>query len=128
MKILVICQYYRPEPLRTSDICEELVKAGHEVSVITDVPNYPMGYVYDGYKKGRNRNEVINGVKVHRCFTIARRKGIIFRFLNYYSFAISSKLYPVHCTASIGIGFFTNFILILLNFFSNINWSAEGLF
>ena len=93
MKILVVCQHYYPEPLRTSDICEELVKAGHEVSVITDVPNYPMGYVYDGYKKGRNRNEVINGVKVHRCFTIARRKGIIFRFLNYYSFAISSKLY-----------------------------------
>lgn len=93
MKILVVCQHYYPEPLRTSDICEELVKAGHDVSVITDVPNYPMGIVYDGYKKGRNRNEVINGVKVHRCFTIARRKGIIFRFLNYYSFAISSKLY-----------------------------------
>ena len=25
MKILVICQYYYPEPFRISDICEELV-------------------------------------------------------------------------------------------------------
>lgn len=28
-KILVICQYYKPEPFRISDICEELVHRGH---------------------------------------------------------------------------------------------------
>ena len=30
-KILVICQYYKPEPFRISDICEEMVRRGHEV-------------------------------------------------------------------------------------------------
>ena len=43
MKILVVCQYYYPEPFRISDICEELVKNGNEVTVLTGIPNYPEG-------------------------------------------------------------------------------------
>lgn len=90
LKILVVCQYYSPEPFRISDLCEEMVRRGHEVTVLTGVPNYPEGIIYDNYKNGKNRNEIINGVKVHRCFTIGRRTGTIFRFLNYYSYAVSS--------------------------------------
>lgn len=93
MKILVICQYYYPEPFRITDICEELVKKGNEVTVVTGIPNYPMGKVYDGYKNKEKRNENINGVEIHRCYTIPRKKGIVNRFLNYYSFSISSSLY-----------------------------------
>ena len=93
MKILVVCQYYYPEPFRISDICEELVKRGHEVTVVTGIPNYPEGIIYDGYRGGKKRKEIINGVEVHRCFTIGRRAGTLFRFLNYYSFAISSCLH-----------------------------------
>lgn len=93
MKILVVCQYYAPEPVRISDICEELVRQGHEVDVIAGVPNYPMGKIYDGYRLGKKRNEDINGVNVHRSFTIGRRSGVVFRFLNYYSFAFSSSRY-----------------------------------
>ena len=77
MKILVICQYYYPEPFRIADICEELVKKGDEVTVITGIPNYPMGEIYEGYKGKEKLDEVINGVKVHRCYTIPRKKGII---------------------------------------------------
>lgn len=93
MKILVICQYYYPEPFRITDICEELVKRGHKITVITGVPNYPMGRIYDGYKHGENRDETINGVKIHRCFTVGRRIGVIWRFLNYYSYSFSSTQY-----------------------------------
>lgn len=91
MKILVICQHYYPEPFRISDICEELVHRGHEVEVVTGVPNYPEGIVYKGYEKCSNTSEVYNGVKIHRCFTLPRKTGIIYRFLNYYSFMFSSK-------------------------------------
>lgn len=93
MKILVICQYYYPEPFRHPDICEELAKRGHDVTVVTGLPNYPMGEIYDGYCNGEKRDEIINDVKVHRCFTIGRKQGIIYRFLNYYSYAISSTYY-----------------------------------
>ena len=51
MKILVICQYYYPEPFRVHDICEELVKRGHQVTVVTGEPNYPEGLIYPGYEK-----------------------------------------------------------------------------
>ena len=93
MKILVICQYYYPEPFRISDICEELVKLGHTVDVVTGIPNYPMGEIYEGYRKGEKRDEIINGVNVHRCFTIGRKHGAFYRFLNYYSYAFSSSQY-----------------------------------
>ena len=93
MKILVISQYYYPESFRINDICEELVKQGHEVTVVSGVPNYPRGRIYPGYGYGRKKNECVNGVKIHRCFTIGRRNNILFRFLNYYSFMASSTLY-----------------------------------
>ncbi len=93
MKILVICQYYYPEPFRITDICEELVRCGHSVTVVTGTPNYPMGVIYPGYECGQKSDEILNGVHVHRCFTIGRKGGALKRFLNYYSYAISSCLY-----------------------------------
>lgn len=92
MKILVICQYYHPEPFRISDICETLVKRGHEVSVLTGLPNYPEGRILDEYRHGKKRNEVINGVKVIRSFEIGRGNSNLRLFLNYASFAISASL------------------------------------
>ena len=64
MKILVVCQYYYPEPVRITDICEELVKRGHEVTVLTGVPNYPMGIIHKDYRHGKRRDEFVNGVHV----------------------------------------------------------------
>ena len=90
MKILVVCQHYYPESFRITDICEELVKRGHEVTVLTGLPNYPRGEIYPGYKCKDKRKEFVNGVKIYRCFTIGRKGGIIKRILNYYSFSLSS--------------------------------------
>ena len=119
MKILVVCQHYYPEPFRVSDMCEGFLKAGHEVFVVTGVPNYPEGKVYADYRKGKNRDEVINGVRVHRCFTIARRNGAIFRFLNYYSFAISSKRYVKKLKE--------NFDVVLVNQLSPVMMANAGI-
>lgn len=91
MKILVVCQYYYPEPFRISDICESLVNRGHSVTVLTGLPNYPEGRVLDNYRQGRKRNEIINGVKVLRTFEIGRGNSSLRLFLNYISFAISAS-------------------------------------
>lgn len=93
MKILVVCQHYWPEPYPLADTCEELVRRGHEVHVVTGVPNYPMGYIYNEYKNGQNRTQEHNGVRITRTFTIGRRQNVLFRMLNYFSYAISSTLY-----------------------------------
>lgn len=92
MKILVVCQYYYPEPFRISDICETLVENGHEVTVLTGLPNYPEGQVPGDYRFGKKRNEVINGVKVLRSFEIGRGSSKVKLFLNYLSFAVSASL------------------------------------
>lgn len=93
MKILVVCQYYKPEPFRIADICQALVKQGHEVTVVTGVPNYPEGEIYPGYEKSAGTDTVDNGVRVHRCFTVPRKTGPAYRIVNYYSFAWSSTRY-----------------------------------
>ena len=91
MKILIVSQRYWPENFRITDIAETLVSIGHEVTVLTGLPNYPKGYVFDEYKNGNNRIQNHNGVKIIRANEIGRRNNIIFRFLNYYSFPISAK-------------------------------------
>ena len=88
--ILVISQHYWPEPFPAHAFCEALAERGFHVHVITDVPNYPHGRIYEGYRHGRRRNEKRNGVMITRVFTVPRRSGVLFRAVNYYSFVLSS--------------------------------------
>lgn len=110
MKILVICQYYYPEPFRVNDICEEMVKRGHEVTVVTGEPNYPEGQIYKGYENHAHSDEVINGVKVHRCPIIPRKTGTLYRFLNYFSYPYQAKKYIKNLRASDGKPFDVVFV------------------
>ena len=73
MKILVVCQYYFPENFQITPICEQLVADGHEVTVVTGLPNYPTGIIPEEYKKG-HRDEKVNGVHVIRCHEVGRKK------------------------------------------------------
>ena len=92
MKILFVCQHYKPEPFRLSDICEDLVRKGHEVSVLAGIPNYPEGKIYADYRHNKKRREIIEGVTIYRTYTIPRKKSVVYRLLNYFSFAISSTI------------------------------------
>ncbi|MGG1676536.1 glycosyltransferase family 4 protein [Neobacillus sp. NRS-1170] len=92
MKILVIGMHFYPEQFRVNDISFELVKEGHEVTVLTGLPNYPSGIVEPKYKRFKNRYEVINGVKVHRSWILERSKGNLRLSLNYLSFVVSASL------------------------------------
>lgn len=110
MKILVVCQYYYPEPFRVNDICEEMVKRGHEVTVVTGEPNYPEGQIYKGYENHAHADEVINGVTVHRCPIIPRKTGTLYRLLNYFSYPREAKKYIRKLTASDGQPFDVVFV------------------
>ena len=91
MKVLIISQHYWPENFRITDIAESLVSFGHSVTVLCGLPNYPQGYIFDEYKKGRNRIQEHNKVHIIRAKEIGRRKNILFRFLNYWSFQYYGK-------------------------------------
>ena len=105
MRILVVCQHYYPEPFRLPDICETLVQHGHTVTVVTGTPNYPEGKIYKGYENRKKADEVIGGVRVHRCPLIPRKTGVLFRILNYYSFVLSSEWYLRHCKEDFDVVF-----------------------
>lgn len=89
MRILVICQYYYPENFQITPICEELAIRGHEVTVLTGLPNYPSGIVPEEYKKG-HRYEMLNGVNVVRVKEIGRKHGLLFLILNYISYCLNA--------------------------------------
>ena len=88
-RILVVSQYYYPEPFRINDMCAEWVKRGYDVTVLTGIPNYPEGKFYKGYGISKKRKDEIDGVKIIRIPIISRGKGKIRLALNYFSFVIS---------------------------------------
>ena len=91
MKILVVSQYFWPEEFRINDICKGLVEEGHEVEVLTGIPNYPGGKYFDGFSIFKRGPKQYDGVKVRRCFCVPRGKNSKIKLvLNYFSFAISS--------------------------------------
>lgn len=92
MKILVVCQHFYPENFRINDICYELVKKGHDVTVLTGLPNYPKGKVYKEYRWFRKRNEIINGVKIKRCSLVGRGSTVLTMIINYMWFAIFGSI------------------------------------
>lgn len=88
MRILVACQHYWPEPFNTADVCEGLVKLGHEVSVITALPNTGMegNAIPNDWKGSDKLYQERNGVSVFRAKLHPRKFGALNRILNYLSF------------------------------------------
>ena len=90
MRILIVSQYFWPEQFRINDIAEDLVNKGYKVDVLTGIPNYPQGKIFEDYKK--NKNEFLNykGAKIFRVpIWLRRNSNQINLFLNYLSFILS---------------------------------------
>src|ERR1700678_1364834 len=94
MKILILTQWFEPEPTPKGLLfARELVKRGHEVEVLTGFPNYPGGKLYPGYRIRPWLREHIDGVKVLRVALYPSHSNSGFqRALNYMSFALSAAL------------------------------------
>lgn len=97
LKILVVCQHYKPEPFNVSEVCEGLSRQGHDVTVLTALPNYPEGVVPEEYRRGRHREEMLDGVRVVRVPIVSRGANLkgfnkLRRVANYFSFPISAWL------------------------------------
>ena len=71
-RILVWSPNYAPEltgiPPLVTDACRWLAARGHEVEVVTALPNYPQRRIYPGYEGRMWRSEVVEGVAVHRSW------------------------------------------------------------
>lgn len=91
MKLLIFTQYFWPEPFIINDLTRILAEQGHQVVVVTGKPNYPEGYVYDGYRiYGVQREYLYENVEVIRLPLLPRGKGGARELLlNYLSFVVS---------------------------------------
>lgn len=99
VKILVVTQYFWPEEFRINDLALGLRARGHEVKVLTGLPNYPGGRFFDGYGPAGPRRESHHGIEVRRVPLIPRGRGGALRLaLNYLSFAVCASLWaPFVC-------------------------------
>ena len=84
MKILFFSDYFIPEigapAAHVYDRCKIWVEQGHEVTVITNNPNYPSGIIYDGFSNRIRRWENIEGINVLRIWTYpAENRGTLRR-------------------------------------------------
>lgn len=99
MKILIVSQYFWPENFRINDLAVGLKKKGHDVTVLTGLPNYPSGNFYKGYGFFKKKyREKYKGVDVYRVplFPRGRGKGLEL-VLNYLSYAfMASVLGPLY--------------------------------
>jgi glycosyltransferase involved in cell wall biosynthesis len=95
MKILLVSQYFYPEPFIINDLVKTLVEHGHEVVVYTGKPNYPEGEIYEGFEANGFVEDKFNGnVKVYRVPLRPRHKsGAKNLVLNYLSFIYSGIKY-----------------------------------
>lgn len=95
MKILFLTQYCPPEvgapQNRIFEFAKQLKKFGHEVSILTAMPNYPKGEIFDEYKGKKYLVEEIDGIKIVRTSIYAtKEKAFTKRLRNYLSFTFSS--------------------------------------
>lgn len=97
MKILFLSHYFPPEvnapASRTFEHCRVWAAHGHEVTVLTCVPNHPAGQVYPGYHNGLLQRDGRAGIDVRRMWTfLAQNKGFLRRTLNYTSYLVMATL------------------------------------
>ena len=95
MKALIYGINYYPELTGigkyTTEMCEWLVRQGHQVEVITSLPYYPEWRVHESYRGKGWHTEMINGVKVHRGpFYVPAKISGYTRLLHDFSFLLSS--------------------------------------
>lgn len=92
MKLLVVSQYFWPEDFRINELVAALVERGHEVSVLTSIPNYPEGSVFADYEADPASYMHYAGAEIIRVPQMVRGKGKLRLVANYLSFAASACL------------------------------------
>lgn len=84
----MVSQYFWPENFRINDLVKEWVQRGHEVTVLTGIPNYPVGKVFDVYQAQPSAFAAYEGAEVVRVPMLPRGNGGLRLMLNYLSFVV----------------------------------------
>src|SRR5437867_13006019 len=92
LRVRFVTQYYPPEtgaaPARAAHFARALARAGHQVRVVTGLPNHPSGTLHPEYAQVRRVSEQRDGIAVERVWLFATpRKTPATRLWNHLTFA-----------------------------------------
>ncbi len=76
MRLLVVSQYFWPENFRINDLVVELVRRGHQVTVLTGLPNYPDGKIFQQFKDGPDSFSNYQGANCSRANDAQRARWL----------------------------------------------------
>lgn len=91
MRILIVSQYFWPENFRINDLTAELVRRGHEVTVLTGHPNYPGGSIFPEFAANPKGFNTYEGAEVIRVPLVPRGNRALLLALNYLSFMFTAS-------------------------------------
>lgn len=91
LRVLVVTQYFWPENMRINDMVRDFREKGHDVTVLTGVPNYPEGEIFDSYRTSPSDFDFYYGAEIVRVPMLSRGKRSIRLILNYASFFLSAS-------------------------------------
>lgn len=107
MKIVILSQYFYPETGAPQNRLLELVRIfknnNWEVRVITAMPNYPKGKIFDGFKGSFSKDDEKDGIKIKRYTLYASNSSkkiprifsmLSFSFTSLFSFSSLRKFNP----------------------------------
>lgn len=97
MRLLIITQYFPPEigapQARLYELAMRLQDMGHTITVLTAMPNYPTGRIFEGYRTRIRTEERMDGLRVIRtCLYPSKSARVVPRLASYMSFVASSLL------------------------------------
>jgi colanic acid biosynthesis glycosyl transferase WcaI len=95
MRILILGQCYAPESVSAAvlitELATDLVRRGHQVSVVTGAPSYPYGLVFKGYRNRFHAVETLDGVRVIRTWSyISPSTNMLPRLLHYGTYSATA--------------------------------------
>ncbi len=95
MRLLIVSQYFWPESFRINDLVSELIRRGHDITVLTGKPNYPDGKFFPEFLEHPEKFSTYEGARIVRVPILPRGKGALRLVLNYLSYALSATLFGI---------------------------------
>ncbi len=97
MRILYLSQYFPPEvgatQTRAHEMAAGLIRAGHQVTMLTEVPNHPQGIIRPGYRGCFWVREQLDGIDVIRVWVkTSPVKTLRTRLAFYLSYMVNATL------------------------------------
>ena len=98
-KILIVTEYFYPEEFKINEVAISWIEKGFEVAVLTLIPTYPIGKIFQGYKNNLINKSSYKGINVYRILTVTGyQNNAFFKLLKYFNFMV------LGCIAAVIIG------------------------